>query len=358
MTLQEELDQLDDEHTHAVVVQCADIAKRALAVNDYAVAVLARQLEAQHARSLGMQQHTVVVCAEMIELWPTLREQTLADDVRTRLVWTFKHGTGAAMDLPEIPLATVRDLLATLNEILEHYGVKKIPLWELEARLAWIEGDAATVRARIEQISPTIGITTHLWHGADCPGCMLMQIVTYLGPDASIEEIEAVTRPLTSGKPFPADKEMASALSLLYGDEPMCDHAKMRLPVVRARAYGRAGERPKARLHAKKALVAASGAGTEFKLRAHCAALEVALGGRGKLDEHVAFIAASLDSLEDPYEALDAVKLLHRAATASKQTAAAAEHRARALELARRIDKRLTTPRHERETLTALDAKA
>ena len=361
MSLVEEMQEIDDEpRSQAAIVKCADLAKRALAVNDLGVVVQARQLEAQHARGLGMQQHTLVVCAELIELWPRLREYSLDEHQIRRLVWTFKHGAGAAMDLPEIPLSTVRELLGQLAEILTHYGLKQIPLWELEARLAWIENDAKTVRARIRKISPTISLSSHLWDNADCPGCMLMEIVTYLGPNASLEEVEAVTEPLRSGEPFPADKERASVLRLFYGDDPMCEHAKMRLPAEYAKAYARGGKRPQARLHAKKALAAAGAAANEFKVRAHCAALEVALGGRtpAKIDEHVAFIAASLGSIESPYEVLDAVKLLHHAAIVRKRPDEAERYRVQALELARRIDKRLATPRHERETTETFAARA
>lgn len=360
MSFEDELRTLHEEPVGKPrVIACADLAQRALAVDDLAMAISAKQYETQTARQLGMHQHTVVCCAEALELWEKIQQRgdELPTEVRSRLVWTLKHGAGSAMDLPEIPLSTVRELIAATHRVLAHFGAKPFAAWELEARLAYIEGDAPTVEDRVAKLAPTISVRSHLWDHADCPGCSIMQFVSYLGLDAPIEEVEAALAPLHDPAPFPLDQDIASVVKLLYGEDKMCENAERWYPTRMARAYARAGQLAKAQHLADEALAANATLEAERRLRAHVAAMEVALAADqlAAAREHYARVVATLEEqLEDPYDLLDTHKACHRAAR--RLGLPVERHRAEAIALARRVDARLATPRHERETLAALDA--
>jgi hypothetical protein len=58
--------------------------------------------------------------------------------------------------------------------------------------------------------------------------------------------------------------------------------------------------------------------------------------------------------IEDPYQELDAVLTVHRARMRLGDESSLSPLRARALELAARLDGRLDRPRHGRETLDHL----
>lgn len=360
MSLAAELKTLHDERpSKQVVVAAADLAKRALAVGDLPMAISAKQLETQTGRQLGMHQHTVVCCAEALELWQRIRDSgnELPDEVRSHLVWTLKHGAGSAMDLPEIPLATVRDLIAALHEVLEHFGARPYAAWELEARLAYIEGDKQVVADRVARLAPTISVRSHLWDHADCPGCSLMQFVAYLGLDAPIEEVEAAVAPLQDPAPFPLDREIARVVRMLYGDDKMCENANRWYPTRMARAYVRAGELARARAFAAKGLAVNADAEPERRMRAHLAALEVALAVDELDDARLHYdrmTAVMREDIEDPYDLLETSRVAHRAARAMRLDDDAARYRDQALALARRVDVRLERPRHVRETEAAL----
>ncbi len=360
MALADELRAIERQpESREVVVTCADIARRALATDDLPLALDAKQHETQVARGIGMHQHAVVSCAEILELWPRVAAlPELADDTKNNLVWTIKHGAGSAMDLPEIPLATVRDLIAQLETILAAFDGKRIAVWSLEARLAHIEDDMAALHDRLERIMPTLGVSNHAWHYADCPGCMISSAIEYLGRRATPEAAEAVIAPLATDEPFPADAAMGKTLRLLFGSaaDKTCKNAKRALPIKLARVYTWAGDLAKARRHVEVALRENATEDNEQRLRASVAALELglAMNARGLVEKHFALATELMKGLEDPYDQLEAARVAHAGAGLLERADEQARLRGVALALAKRVDARLAVPRHERITLAAL----
>lgn len=359
--LHAEIDALESaDAARALLVAAADLAARATAAPDHGVAVRAKARETQVARMIGAHQHAVVACAELVEAFPPALDRGEADPAwdktKQRLVWGLKFGAGSAMDLPEIPLATVRELLGALSTVLARLGVEPIAVWELEARLAFIEGDADTLADRVARITPKLGIQSHVYAHADCPGCTLLQIATWLGPDAPAEAVEEALAPVLQKRPFPNDASMQRLFSLLYGDDPICDHARRATPIRLARAYARGGRLAEAHARAREALALSDGSEHEAKLRAQVAALEVALGTKDvtEAEARAAEVAPAIEKLEDPYDALDALVVLHRALAFLGRSTELDAVRRRALELAERIDARLAKKRHVAATKRSL----
>jgi hypothetical protein len=352
--------------TRERLVAAAELAARAEAAGDVEAAAQAKAIETRIARELGQHQHAVVACAELIDRWPALAALgELSDDTTRMVIWGLKYGAGSAMDLPEIPLATVEEVIAHLERVLGHAGRKPWAAWELDARRAFIAGDGERLRERVAAIGPTIGRTSHAWQDSDCPGCTLLAFADYLGAEARPEEVEAVLAPvlLPSGARFPADSpETTQIFDLLYGDDPICENARATTPVKLARAYARHGRVAEARREAERALGLARGREPERVLRALVAALEVATARRAPDDiaplaESALPIAAGL---EDAYERLDADLVLHAAIgllpteTHAALRAAIPRLADDARALARRIDARLPRPRHVTATERAL----
>ena len=351
--IKKEIEALGD--SREAVVAAAELAQRALDLGELGLFVRAKSREAQAARFLGMHQHGVVTCAELMEIMPRfLALPEIDEEAEKRLVWGLKYGAGSAMDLPEIPLATVRELLGALDRALDRFGRTKVALWELSARLAFIEADAEALKDLVAKISPQVSLHSHLYDHADCPGCTLLQVARWLGPDAPAEEVEAVLEPVFSGKPFARDAPMARVYELLYGDS-MCENAKRLAPVLLARAHARSGRLAEARREAAQALDRA-GATEERRVRALVAAIstEIAAGDLAALGPHAEDLGRLWQGLEDPYEALDAAVELFRARMRLGEAQRLPALRDEALALARRLDARLPSPRHERETLAAL----
>jgi hypothetical protein len=266
------------------IVAAAELARRALDLGELGLFVRAKSGEARDARFLGMHQHCVVTCAELMEVLPRVLALPAVDDkVEKRLVWGLKYGAGSAMDLPEIPLSTVRDLLGALGRTLERFGRSPIARWELTARLAFIEGDAQTLKDLVAKIAPLVSLRSHLYDHADCPGCTLLQIAKWLGPDAPASEVEAVLEPVFSKRPFPRDASMQQFFALFYGSDPMCDNAKRQAPALLARAHARSGSLAEARREVGEALGRTEGTAAERRVRALVAALHRARRGRPRL---------------------------------------------------------------------------
>jgi hypothetical protein len=351
--------------TRERMVAAAELAARADAVGDAEAGAQAKAIETRIARELGQHQHALVACAELIERWPAVAARgELSDEAKRMIIWGLKYGAGSAMDLPEIPLATVEEVIAHLERVLAHVGRKPWAAWELDARCAFIAGDDDRLRQRVAAIGPTIGRTSHAWQDSDCPGCTLLAFADYLGP-ARPEEVEAVLAPvLEPSARFPADDpELLSVLNLLYGDDPVCENAKASTPVKLARAYARSGRLAEARREADLALSRARGREPERLLRAQVAALMVATARRavddiGPLADAALPIAAAL---EDAYERLDANLALYAAIAITDDPALRSvlpriADDARAI--ARRLDARLSRPRHVEATERALGGGA
>jgi hypothetical protein len=125
-----------------------------------------------------------------------------------------------------------------------------------------------------------------------------------------------------------------------------------------ARAHARAGRVAEARREAAQALQLAQGVGAERRVRAlvAAAATEIAAGDTTALVPHAEQLAALWRELEDPYEALDAAIELYRAHAKLGEVAKLPALHDEAVAIARRLDARLPSPRHERETLAAIAA--
>jgi hypothetical protein len=341
----------DADATPETLVELGELAR--LAADDARLVTFARAIEAGHARQLGKHQHAVVAGAEMIEMWPKLRAiPHLGDekdelDLARRVVWGMKYVAGSAMDLPEIPLATTDGVLATLGEMLAHFDYEPFALWTLEGRRAFIAGD--DLRKITKKIAPTITRYNHVYECADCPGCVYLQLVEWMGPDASDEDVEEVLAPVLGKKPFLPDPEGKSMiLDLLYGEAGSCENADRTAPVRLARAYVHAGRLAEALREAKRAVALAEGTEAERRARANVARVAVAHAMKEKNAKKLATeLVETAASLEDAYEQLDAFLVAH----AVLRDSALAK---KAVELAERLDARVEKKRHVAATRAAL----
>jgi hypothetical protein len=339
--------------TATALVELGELAGRAQAAGEVKLAVLARALEASHARFLGKHQHAVVCGAEILERWPELRAQPVAeddeDDLQRRLVWGMKYVAGSAMDLPEIPLATTDGVLEALGEMLDHFGYKRFALWTLEGRRASIAGDE--LREIVSKIAPTITRYNHVYECSDCPGCVYLQLVEWMGPDAEAADVEEALAPVLGKRPFLSDPESSSmVLDLLYGPSGTCENAERTAPVRLARAYARAGRLAEAHREAERASVLAENTEAERRVRALVARAVVANATKAPEAKSLATeLVERVGALEDAYEKLDALLAAHAAlgddALADQSIA-----------LAERLDARIEKKRHVTATRRTLDA--
>jgi hypothetical protein len=334
----------------AILVELGQIA--AGAGDDIEAAALARSLEASQARFLGKHQHAVVTGAELLQLWPQLKRRPLPEkddlDLRRRLIWGMKYVAGSAMDLPEIPLATTDGVLAVLGEMLTHYNYQAQALWTLEARRAFIAGDEERLRERVARLSATVTRYHHVYQCADCPGCLLLQFVEWMGSDASVEEVEEVLAPCLGRRPYQPDPEpWDKLLDLLYGPSGTCENAERSVPVKLARAYLRAGRKAQALQQAERAMSLAEGTEAERRARALVVRTAVAHALGQPADGLASELLERASALEDAYEQLDAMLVAH--AVLRDEPIAK-----RALDLAARLDARIDNKRHIDATRRAL----
>jgi hypothetical protein len=336
---------IDADHSAAALVELSELGAAARAAGDVEAAALARSLEAYQARFLGKQQHAVVTGAELLELWPELKKRPLPEkdelDLRRRLIWGMKYVAGSAMDLPEIPLATTDQLLAVMGEMLEHYNYQPISLWTLEARRAYIAGDEERLRERVQRLTSTVTRYNHVYQCADCPGCVLLQFVEWMGPDARDSDVEEVLGPVLGTRPFQPDPEgMKALLDLLYGAVGACENAERSLPIKLARAYLKAGRMGEALKQAERGLVLAEGTEAERRARALLARTAVATAlAQPEASDLARELVERAQTLEDVYEQLDALVTAH---AALKDPSLARQAR----DLAARLDARIDKKRH------------
>jgi hypothetical protein len=138
----------------------------------------------------------------------------------------------------------------------------------------------------------------------------------------------------------------------------MCENAKREAPTLLARAHARAGRVAEARREVAQALELTGDVSAERRVRALVSATATELAARdaAALASHAERLAALWRDLEDPYEALDAAIELHRAFARLGEAAKLPALHDEARAIARRLDARLPSPRHERETLAAIAA--
>ena len=336
-----------------VLVKAGALAVEARAASDLEAEVLARSLEAYYARFLGKHQHAVVVGAELLERWPHLKRRPVPEeddlDVARRLIWGMKYVAGSAMDIPEIPLATTDELLAVLREMLDHYGYQHAALWILEARRAYIAGDDGILKELVLRLAPTATRYNHARQCGDCPACVLLQFVEWLGAEATVAEVEEILAPCLGTQPFlPDPPEWKLIGDLLSGPLGSCENADRRVPVYLSRAYLRAGRLGQAQQKAERAMALAETAEAEPKVRALMARTAVAevmrADDRRALAERLSADAALL---EDAYEQLHALVI-------ACQTLGDRRLIPTALALADRLDARVEKKRHVASTKRAL----
>jgi tetratricopeptide (TPR) repeat protein len=341
----------------AVLVEVGALAVEATAAGEIELAAVARALEAQHARFLGRHQHTLVAGAELLELWPRLRERPVPDededDVKRRAVWGLKYVAGSAMDLPEVSLDTTDAVLATLAEMLDHYGLQPQSLWLARARRAFIVGDEDALRELVARIAPTATRWHYMFQCSDCPGCVYNQLAEWLGEAGSDVEIEEILAPILGKRPFPPDPAMQRVLDLMYGDAGACENAVRNAPMHLARAYVRADRLAEALREAERAVALAEGHGPRAEAEAMVVRTIVA-NALHRTDEAKALareLVTRAQTIEDVHQRLEAVLAAH---DALREPALADE----ALDLAARLDARLPVPRHVAATQRLLDARA
>jgi hypothetical protein len=354
MGLEEEASALEDAgNTRDALVAAADLFRRAEAAGDLGVALSAKAHEITVARRLGAIQHVVVACSELLELdaerLAMFAHETQLRRVKSRLVWSLKRGTGCAMALPEIPFSTVRELLATLGRVLGTLGVQPVVLWTLEAHLAHMEGDEATLQDRVARFAPQLSFTSCLEEFGDCPGCGLLDVADFLGSDAPAEAVEEALAPALENRTMPRDVPRWHVLKRHFGDSLMCDNAKKSIPVRLARAYVRAGRLAEARVQAARALALAEGEPAEYRVRAAVAALETAIATNDEAaaNIHVAAIARDIDDVESPYRQFRTTLAQYKGLRMLGRGDELGPVAERATALARRLDQRPASPTHE-----------
>ena len=160
-----------EDATRDLMVQAAETCEAARAAGDLDLALGAKAVELRIARMLSLQQHCVVAAAEVLELWPAFARaaERGGDKTERRVIWGMKYAAGAAMDLPEIPLATIDQLVGVLGEMLTFWGKKPWAVWLLEARRAYIAGDRTGLAGYLEKVPPTINRYTHFYEHTDKP---------------------------------------------------------------------------------------------------------------------------------------------------------------------------------------------
>jgi hypothetical protein len=338
--------------TAGTLVELGDLAKQSS--DDPRMTTYVRSVEVAHARTLGKHQHAVVAGAEILEMWPKLRAQPVHKDdesgIPERIVWGMKYVAGSAMDLPEIPLATTDGVLATLEEMLAHFGYKKYALWTMQGRRAFIGGD--DLREIVAKIAPTVTRYHHLYQCTDCPGCVYLQFAEWMGPSASDTDVEEAMAPILGKKPFlPDPKEWSSVLDMLFGAAGSCENADRTAPVRLARAYAKAGRLAEALREANRAVAMAEGTEAERRARAQVVRTVVAHAMKAAdAKAHATELVETATALEDAYEQLDAFLVAHAVLKdASLET--------KSIALAERLDARIEKKRHVEATRRALQDK-
>jgi hypothetical protein len=240
-----------------------------------------------------------------------------------------------------------------LAEMLVHYDYQPIALWTLEARRAYIAGDEERLKERVRQLTSTVTRYNHVYQCADCPGCVLLQFVEWMGPEARDSDVEEVLGPILGTRPFQPDPEgMKSLLDLLYGSVGACENAERSLPVKLARAYLKAGRKAEALQQAERGLVLAEGTEAERRTRALVARTAVATAlGQPEAAELARELVERAQTLEDVYEQLDALVTAH----AARNDASLAQ---KARDLAARLDARIANKRHVAATERAITSPA
>jgi hypothetical protein len=339
------------------MVDCAELCTEARAAGDALVAACAKAKEAYAARDLAKQQHCVVAGAELVELWNDVeRLPKLPVGRARRILHAFQCAAGAAMDLPEIPLATVEQLVFYTERALAHQGAEPYAAWSLRGRLSFIRGDEAETRGWVDKLAPTINRYNWVVNFTTCPGCELTQIAGWLGRGAPPEDVQAALDPVLSGRGRWNDPPSYVAWLDREIGSGICEGSRSIAPRLLARSLARAGRWQEASAEAKKALARSKNRNAEEEARMITMRLDVALAGtKGTtVDRCVRELGPLLDQIEDAYElhaALVAACAAIRGTDAKEKHAGTyADMRRRALALAARLDSRLERARHAADT--------
>jgi len=347
------------------VIAFGELSSEASAEGDLHLAVLAKCREVRDARGLGLQEHAVVAGAELLGLIPRLRERGPIKgegsyELGRDIVWSLKYATGAALDIPEIPFSAVDDLLRVLGEMLDELERQPYALWQLEARRWFIEGEDDKVKERVERLLPHVNRTNHFYHHLDCPGCSLIGFAKYLGPGASPEAVLEVLRPLIEkgGRYDNEPEQFRMVMDLFFGERESCEVALFSSRALYAQVLARNGRAFEGARFSREALSLYGKSKLEHTVLPYIAALEVAR----RLRDDKAALAGAYDRLveiipkvEDAYERHEALLSAHAAARALGRDQGEIDALSeQTLACARRLDARLSRPRHVRETEAAL----
>jgi hypothetical protein len=207
------------------------------------------------------------------------------------------------------------------------------------------------LREHIFQLTPTVTRYNHIYQCADCPGCVLLQFVEWMGPDAGDAEVEEVLAPCLGRRPYQPDPESSKRiLDLLYGPAGTCENAERSVPVKLARTYLRHGKPLQALAQAQRGMALAEGTEAERKARA-LVAMTAVLHATRKPEARASAVelVERAGALEDAYEQLDAFVVAH----AALKDAGLAK---KALALAERLDARIDKKRHVAATRLTIQA--
>jgi hypothetical protein len=332
--------------------EARELAADASRSADLSIQASALALEVRIARALGAQARVLASCGELLALLPALGPALRDGDeqLEQALVWALKYGAGAALDIPETPLATAEELITALEGLLARYRREPFAAWELRARLAHVRGDGVAVQELAARIRPVLSRRNHVEHHSDCPACTVVALADYVDSATPPAGLEPLLRPLLAEVPtLPGEPPGSGAVYDMLGIPAACANARMMAPARLARAYARAGRREEAVAAMDEALAAMGDAIGDRKLRVWVAALEVGAARAPDLATHAAELAALARDCEDAALALDAHVVAVRA-LAGIAPELRERLRSDALTLASRLDARLERPRHARET--------
>ncbi len=276
------------------------------------------------------------------------------------------------MDVPEVPLAAVEAVVGCIERVLAHLAAEPYVAWWRRARLALLRGDEAEVAAWIERLLPTLNRSSGVHQHTGCASCRVLDVAGSLPRSATPEALGAVLDPLLKNEPRWSDPpDEVEWLDETVGSG-ICKPSRAHAHRLLARRLADAGRAREAATHADEALALSDDDSADERARLLTMQLDVARAQKdgATVARHLDALVPLLDRLQDAYEVHDALvaSCLALAATpaaaravtrgrkpapdpgAPARAAVGRELRARALEVARRLDARLERPRHVRDT--------
>ena len=320
------------------VVACSDLARRAMAAGDFDAGGRAKVLELFFSARIGMSEHALVVAAEALDTWPALAESPRLDaNAAGHFLYLIGTGLDLALGDIDIPLTTVHEYLDAIRSIVNKLELVPLLVWELEAKVAHLEGDEATRDACVARISPVLGWRSRREHEGSCPGCVLLAFARYLPEDTPPETIEALFEPMRGKRSFPADAHGAPSAG-----EDACVDFELYAAARLTDACVSAGRIAEAKVHARRARSELEPHDVSRRCWVELLELEVAVAGRDRsaIERLVDSVSRNADEADSPYTSLPRVLALHAAYGILRREERLSSLRAEALALASSVSPR------------------